>query len=191
MDCKAVYKCLHFDPKMIVQAIILIGTFLLMALWMTFGSAPTQVNGAMWASLPPIWQNLFLGWLCEALYAAKHKCHIKWTPLLLEDFELWKGFLDSLNRLTFHPPSWIERSDACEHGIGGFSAITGIAWRWKIPLDLQNWGTLNVLEYLVRYLSIWMDIDVAKKCCHRIVLLHYAQRQKKKRKGLMCWRNYD
>jgi hypothetical protein len=25
-----------------------------------------------------------------------------------------------------------------------------------------------------------MDIDVAKKCCHRIVLLHYAQRQKKK-----------
>jgi hypothetical protein len=43
----------------------------------------------------------------------------------------------------------------------------------------------------VRYLSIWMDIDVAKKCCHRIVLLHYAQRQKKKRKALMCWRNYD
>jgi hypothetical protein len=49
--------------------------------------------------------------------------------MLLEDFELWKGFLNSLNWLTFHPPSWIERSDACEHGIGGFSAITGIAWR--------------------------------------------------------------
>jgi hypothetical protein len=91
---------------------------------------------------------------------------IKWNALQLADLELWKGFLDlangsiSLNRLTFRPPSHIKCLDACEHGIGAFLATTGIAWRWKNPRDLQNQATLNVLEYLTGYLSIWMEIYV-------------------------------
>jgi hypothetical protein len=108
----------------------------------------------------------FLGRLREAQYAATHRRFIQWTQSQREDLELWKTFLDmaragmSLNRLTYRPPSHIERSDACEHGIGGFSATTGLAWRWEIPLELRWRATLNVLEYLAGYLSIWMDIHI-------------------------------
>ncbi len=108
----------------------------------------------------------FLGRLREAQYAAAHRRYIKFTPSQKADLNLWKKFLYqaycgiSLNRLTYRPPSHIERSDACEHGIGGFSATTGIAWRWEIPLELRWRTSLNVLEYLAGNVSIWMDINI-------------------------------
>jgi hypothetical protein len=64
--------------------------------------------------------------------------------------KLWLHFLEqvvngiSLNLLTYHHPTRIGRSDASEHGIGGFLATTGIAWRWEIPLKLRWQATLNV-----------------------------------------------
>ena len=47
-DCKAAYKRLHFDPRMIVQSIVGIGNFILLALRMTFGGAP---NPSQWSDV--------------------------------------------------------------------------------------------------------------------------------------------
>jgi hypothetical protein len=39
--------------------------------------------------------------------------------------------------------------------------MTGVAWRWEIPLELRWWVTLNVLEYLKGYVTLWMEILVS------------------------------
>jgi hypothetical protein len=102
------------------------------------------------------------------MYAASHCRSISLTDKQRDDLKLWLRFLEqavngiSLNLLTFHHPSHIGRSDASEHGIGGFSATTGIAWRWEIPLTLRWRATLNVLEYLAGYITLWMEIHVGK-----------------------------
>jgi hypothetical protein len=83
-----------------------------------------------------------------------------------DDLGLWLRYLHqatdgiSLNLITFWLLTHIGRSDACEHGIGGFSAMTGVAWQWEIPLELRWRVTLNVLEYLVGYVTLWMEILV-------------------------------
>jgi hypothetical protein len=77
------------------------------------------------------------------MYMASHCQSISLTDEQQDDLKLWLHFLEqavngmSLNLLTFRHPTHIGRSDASEHGIGSFSATTGIAWRWKIPLKLQ------------------------------------------------------
>jgi hypothetical protein len=87
---------------------------------------------------------------------------------LPRDLKLWLYFLKqavngiSLNLLTFCHPTHIGCSNASEHGIGGFSATTGIAWRWEIPLKLRWRATLNVLEYLAGSITLWMEIQVGK-----------------------------
>jgi len=50
---------------------------------------------------------------------------------VVKDLRLWLRFLDyagegmTLNLMTIRFPTNIGRSDACEHGIGGYSLITG------------------------------------------------------------------
>jgi len=53
-----------------------------------------------------------------------------------------------MNLLTYRTPTHAYRSDASEHGIGGFSALTGRAWRWEIPEHLRLRVSLNMLEFL-------------------------------------------
>lgn len=83
-----------------------------------------------------------------------------------DDLGLWLQFLCqatngiSLKLITFWLLTHIGHSDACEHGIGRFLAMTGLAWRWDIPLRLRWQATLNVLEYLVGYVTLWMEILV-------------------------------
>jgi hypothetical protein len=119
------------------------------------------------AFIIPLAQH-FLGRLRKAMYAASHCRSISLTDEQRDDLKLWLHFLEqavngiSLNLLTFHHLSHIQRSDASEHGIGGFSATTGIAWRWEIPLKLRWRATLNVLEYLAGYITLWMEIHVGK-----------------------------
>ena len=108
----------------------------------------------------------FLGRLRTAMYAASHRRSIRLTMDQRDDLGLWLRFLRqatngiSLNLITFRLPTHIGCSDACEHGIGGFSATTGVAWRWEIPLELRWRVTLNVLEYLAGYVTLWMEILV-------------------------------
>ena len=52
----------------------------------------------------------------------------------------------------------VYRSDACEHGIGGYSLTSGRAWRWEIPVDCRLKVSLNCLEFISCYVTIWIDI---------------------------------
>jgi len=108
----------------------------------------------------------FLGRLRTAQYAANHRRHVKLTDDQCKDLQLWLRFLDkaqagiSLNLLSYRQPSRILRSDACVHGVGGASLTAGAGWRWELPLDLLLRATLNVLEYMASYITIWMDIHM-------------------------------
>ena len=70
------------------------------------------------------------------------------------DLELWKAFLDkahrgiNINLLVSRVPDYVIRTDACEHGLGGFSLTTGRAWRYELPKDAQNQKSINFLEFL-------------------------------------------
>ena len=81
----------------------------------------------------------------------------------IKDLQLWLIFLEKANKginmnlLTFRRPTNVYRSDACEHGLGGYSA-TGVAWRWKIPPHLLGRAHINVLEFLGQLVGIWWDI---------------------------------
>jgi hypothetical protein len=76
----------------------------------------------------------FLGRLRTAMYAASHQRSIHLMMDQRDDLGLRLQFLRqatngiSLNLITFQLPTHIGRSDACEHGIGRFSATTGVAW---------------------------------------------------------------
>lgn len=108
----------------------------------------------------------FLGRLRHAQYAAAKRRNIRLNDAQREDLLLWIQFLAkarggiSMNLLTYRKPNFIERSDACTHGIGGFSATTGIAWRWEVPVELRLRATLNLLEYVAGYITLWMDVHV-------------------------------
>ena len=78
------------------------------------------------------------------------------------DLYLWLEFLKqankgmSMNLLTYRTPTHVYRSDACEHGLGGFSA-KGRAWRWQIPNYLLYRAHINLLEFLASVICIWID----------------------------------
>jgi hypothetical protein len=82
---------------------------------------------------------------------------------VLNDLELWQKILSkahngiSLNLITNRSPNKLYWSDACEYGIGGFSAH-GKAWRWPIPLELQHRAHINLLEFMAELAGIWDDI---------------------------------
>ena len=108
----------------------------------------------------------FLGRLRTAMFAAQKWHSVKLQNAQRQDLALWLRFLDkararlSLNLLTFCLPSRILRSDASLHGIGGLSVTSGIAWRWELPWDLHLRTSLNALEFLASYITIYMDIHV-------------------------------
>jgi hypothetical protein len=84
----------------------------------------------------------FLSRLRTALYAAQHRHETSLLAAQKADLQLWLRFLRwaydgiSLDLLSFCQPTRILRSDACVHGIGGYSLTSGIGWHWEIPVDL-------------------------------------------------------
>ena len=64
----------------------------------------------------------------------------------------------SLNLLVFREPTHTYRSDASEHGIGGYSLSSGHAWRYEIPPDCWKRVSLNTLEFIGCLITIWVDI---------------------------------
>jgi hypothetical protein len=54
------------------------------------------------------------------------------------------------------------RSDAAEHGIGGFCGLTGQAWQLKLLLDCRvgrhKGMSLNLFEFLGGIISVWVEI---------------------------------
>ena len=64
----------------------------------------------------------------------------------------------SMNCIVFRKPTHVYLGDASEHGLGGFSVKTGKAWRYLIPVNLRGRAHINLLEFLVQVVSIWIDI---------------------------------
>ena len=92
---------------------------------------------------------------------------------ILNDLELWLKLLQaaqegvSINTLVFREPQVEIITDACEHGIGGFTS-TGIFWRLELPDNLLGVFTLNLLEFIASVLTVIMTIRPgAKYLCVR------------------------
>jgi len=100
----------------------------------------------------------------QFLAALRSDKRAKMTSPVKEDLILCKEFLAqcnsgiSMNLLTYRQPTHVYRSDACEHGLGGYAILSGKAWRYSIPVDCQNRATINVLEFLGCIVSVWIDI---------------------------------
>jgi hypothetical protein len=106
-----------------------------------------------------------LRWL---LTSSRPGRRIQLRPQVLADLRLWLSFLRqafqgiSLNLISFRVPTHVFRSDAAEHGIGGFCGITGKAWRLELPLDCRvgrrEGISLNLFEFLGGIISVWVEI---------------------------------
>jgi hypothetical protein len=102
----------------------------------------------------------FMGRIRAAKYSAS-KRQYTWLSLDVRlDLKLWLAFPASagagieMNTLTFRHPMHISRVDACEHGIGGYSLITGQAWRFELPVDLHLQASLNSLKHLASFIQL-------------------------------------
>jgi hypothetical protein len=109
--------------------------------------------------------NHFLGRLRSAVLRANKFKGTRLSSEETKDLVLWKDFLVvahtgiNLNLLTTREPNNILRTDACEHGLGGYSLKTGRAWRWEIPLHLRGRKSINFLEFLACVVGIMLSIE--------------------------------
>ena len=62
-----------------------------------------------------------------------------------------------MNCIVFRQPTHVYLGDASEHGLGGFSVRTGTAWRYLITPELRGRAHINLLEFMVQVVSIWID----------------------------------
>ena len=82
-----------------------------------------------------------------------------------EDFLLWSEFLEnlrtegvSINNVThtkYDTGAW---SDACEHGLGGYTS-KGTFFRYEIPKRFQGVFHINLLEFIAAKWSIYLAIQ--------------------------------
>ncbi len=73
-----------------------------------------------------------------------------------------------MNNLSFRKPNHIYRSDASLHGIGGYSILSGKAWRFHLPVNCRLRTTLNSLEFIACLVAIWIDHlhgDICSESC--------------------------
>jgi len=84
----------------------------------------------------------FLGRLRHALFRSSNH---KWTNFRLceiSDLHICLTMLDhaatgiSINNIVFRKPTTFYRSDASEFGLGGYNLISGLAWRFQLPVNL-------------------------------------------------------
>jgi hypothetical protein len=81
---------------------------------------------------------------------------------IFKDLDLWLKLLKrattgvSLNLLVHRNPTHVYRTDACLHGLGGYSD-RGRAWRFEFPEHLLGRATINLLEYIGTFVSPWVD----------------------------------
>jgi hypothetical protein len=109
----------------------------------------------------------FLGRVRTAKHKASKRRHVRLSPAVQADLTLWLSFLQAagqgidMNLLTFRHPTHVSRADACEHGLGGYSLVTGKAWRFEIPLHLRLRTSLNSLEHLASYIQLAFEASTS------------------------------
>jgi hypothetical protein len=64
----------------------------------------------------------------------------------------------SINNIVYRKPTEIYRSDASEFGIGGYTIVSGEAWRFELPVDCRLRTSLNSLEFIACLITIWVEI---------------------------------
>ena len=79
-----------------------------------------------------------------------------------EDFILWTEFLEELttngvniNNIThtkYNAGAW---SDACEHGLGGYTS-NGLFFSYEIPREYQSIFSINLLEFIAAKWTIYL-----------------------------------
>ena len=93
---------------------------------------------------------------------SNHNVHV--SKNAIAELQLARSFLKrahqgvSMNCIVFRKPTHVYLGDASEHGLGGFSVKTGKAWRYLIPVKLRGRAHINLLEFLVQVVSIWIDM---------------------------------
>ena len=104
----------------------------------------------------------FLSRLRDRLWKACRHGRQRFDSEDAQDLNPWLRFLRraadgmSMNLLTCRCPTHEHISDACEHGIGGWSS-SGRAWRFALPEELWGRFTLNCLEFLAAVIGPWID----------------------------------
>ena len=104
----------------------------------------------------------FLSRIRDLLQLAKNAGVQPFDTECIADLHLWLKFLQqasngiNMNLLTYRQPTVEYLSDACEHGIGGYSSA-GKAWRWALPQEIEGRFTLNFLEFVAAIIGPWMD----------------------------------
>ena len=75
--------------------------------------------------------------------------------------KIWINFLQyahngiSINNIIYRQPDHIRWDDSCPIGIGGVS-MSGLAYRYHIPRDLQGRVSNNALEFLASTTGVWL-----------------------------------
>jgi hypothetical protein len=109
----------------------------------------------------------FLGRIRTAKHKASKRRQAHLSPAVQADLSLWLSFLAAagqgidMNLLTFRHPTHVSRADACEHGLGGYSLVTGKAWRFEIPIHLRLRTSLNSLEHLATYIQLAFEASTS------------------------------
>ena len=86
------------------------------------------------------------------------------SPAALADLDLWQSFLAnanqgiSLNLIVERDPDHVFITDSCENGIGGFSLLSGKAWRFELPDHLKGIISNDVLECLAEIVATWVGV---------------------------------
>ena len=102
------------------------------------------------------------------------KTKVHYSERDIRQLKLWSKLLTkanegvSFNLIVCRRPTKIYISDSCPYGMGGFSVLSGRAWRLKLPADLIGKVSNNLLEYMAEVICIWIDVlngDLQKYDC--------------------------
>jgi hypothetical protein len=108
----------------------------------------------------------FLGRLRHLVTRGQAKGHrwVRLTSHAKADLRLFQRILTrtrrgvSMNNIVFRKPTHLYRSDASGKGLGGYSILSGAAWRFPLPPGILDSITLNTLEFIGCVVTLWIDI---------------------------------
>ena len=97
-----------------------------------------------------------------SLICKKKGHNVRLNNRVREDLILGQKFIDkayrgiSMKLVVFRKPDVIFIGDASKHGLGAY-ASHGEAWRYLIPENLRGRAHINLLEFLIHVVSIWIE----------------------------------
>jgi hypothetical protein len=115
----------------------------------------------------------FLSLVPQLMQTELHgKSRLKVPTAVADDLQLWMDLLAkankgiSINLIVTRQPSRVCWSDLCPFGIGGYSLVTGFAWRIRIPGKSIIYGS-NHVNNLLEFLGTAINIQLELKYCKR------------------------